>query len=135
MSSPTSCAEDVAEHLEDEKIGEVGTDLFYGRMPPAPDLCAALYNYGGSPPDKISNAHEIQGLQIKVRGSFGDSGWADAWGLANEIYEELHGLTNEDINNKTYHFIEASQSISQMGFDDLGRPMFVMNFTVIKDFD
>ena len=131
----TSSADDIAEYLEDQSIGTVGTNVFVGKMPPTPDLAMALFNYAGQPPDKVADDYETQGLQIKIRGATLTAGWDAAWVKANAIFEALHGLTNATIETKAYHYIFATGSPAQMGFDELERPLFVINFMVIKAFD
>lgn len=132
----SSCADDIAEYLEDlTTVGTVGTSIFAGRMPPTPDLCVSLYNYAGQPPDKVADDYETQGLQIRVRGATLTAGWDAAWARANIIFEALHHLTNATIETKAYHYIYATGSVQQAGFDELERPLFVMNFMVQKAFD
>ena len=131
----TSCADDIAEYLEDQTLGTVGTNIFAGKMPPTPDLAISLFNYAGQPPDVVADDYETQGLQIKVRGATLLAGWDAALVKINSIYKALHGLTNATIESKSYHYIYATGSPMQMGFDELERPLFAVNFMVIKQFD
>ena len=39
---------DLAEYLEDQAVGTVGTDIFKGFMPPTPNSCVTIYDAGGN---------------------------------------------------------------------------------------
>ena len=45
-----SVLEDAADHLEDNGLGTVGTDIFLSVLPQSPDVCTALFEYAGSAP-------------------------------------------------------------------------------------
>jgi hypothetical protein len=130
----TSAGQDILSYIASSTGGSLvtaGTNGFYGFMPTSPDTCATIYIYGGEPPDVVAEDFEIQGVQVKVRGETYALGYA----LINDIYEALHGLTDVTINNKKYYYTKATSSVMQMGFDELKRPLFVVNFKIIKQFD
>lgn len=130
----TSAAQDIVSYLASATGGSLitaGTDGFAGFLPATPDTACAVYMYAGGQPDTVAEDYELQGVQVKVRGSTHAAGYA----LINDIYEKLHGLTNATINSKTYYYTKATGSVMQMGFDELKRPIFVANFQVMKQFD
>ena len=126
-----SMVNDIAEELEDDGVGTVGTNIFCGKMPDAPDICIAVSQYGGQPIDEVSEDMEYPGLQIIVRGA--KDGYAAAMTMAEAVRQSIHGITDTTLTSTYYYRISANHSPAQLGFDGNDRPLFVINFSVIKE--
>lgn len=120
-------AADIAEHLEDNVIGTVGTSIFVNYLPETPDACIAVYDTGGQAPLNVLN-YENAGIQVTVRGTAaaGRSKIAD-------VFDLLHTLTHATIETRDYRRIDATSSPSFIGRDRLGRSLFTVNFIVLKE--
>ena len=57
----------IAEILQDEGVGVIGTDIFVSQKPNKPDFCIATYASGGQPPDPHSIYNPS--VMIHVRGN------------------------------------------------------------------
>ncbi len=121
-------AKDIAEYLEDQLIGTVGTNIFVGRLPETPDTCIALYDYGGSPPDLCWEG-DYPSLQVRVR----DDDYLTGWTTANTIKTTLHNLTYQTIETHLYYHIRARHDPEYMGRDANDNVEFVINFEIIKE--
>lgn len=120
--------DDIANYLQTQGIGTVGTDIFRGLMPDQPDNCIALFEYAGSPPDLHWNG-EYPGLQVRVRNKSYSAGRAKI----GAVVDVLHGLTEQVLGTTRYLLIRANQSPESLGRDNNGRNEWVVNFAVIKE--
>lgn len=121
-------AHDIAEYLEDQTIGTVGTDIFVGIMPNTPDDCIVIWPYAGQPPDIIWDG-EYPSINVKVRNTAQDTGWTKIY----SIMKALHKLTNTTIESTLYHRIEAMGSPAYLERDQNNRYIFNINFSIIKE--
>lgn len=122
---------DIAEYLEDQGYGTVGTDIFAGQMPDYPDSCILVAQTAGRPPDYLGE-QEYPGIQIRVRGTDHDTVYA----IASNIFDLLHGAHSLTLETRKYHRIDATGSISGPQVDPQdseARVEFTMNFIVFKD--
>ena len=126
-------ADDIAEYLEDQSLGTVGTDIFVGQLPDDPDNAICVAQTAGKPPDYLG-AQEYAGIQIRVRNTDHDTGYA----LANNILDLLHGAHSLTLETRPYHRIDAQGSVSGPQIDpndSEGRVEFTLNFIVFKDIE
>ena len=121
---------DIAQILQNNGIGVLGTDIFLGQLPVSPDNCMALFEYAGEPPDLHSNV-EYPGLQVLVRSGNYESGRSKI----EQIRSVLHGLNEITVDNHRYLLIRANQSPEFLERDENNRAVFVCNFRVIKEVD
>lgn len=123
----------VADYLATKDIGTVGTDLFMGFLPDKPDNLVALFEYAGDPMEMTMGSGgsvlERPGLQVRVR----NTSYSAAKTKIEDVVDELHGLANETLSNKTYLLIKANQSPESLGLDASFRSEFVVNFSVLKE--
>jgi len=122
--------QDLAEWLEDNAYGTVGTDIFVGFMPDAPDACISVAQSGGAPPPPIGPDEHVT-VQIRVR----NTAYATARTTVNAILKALHQMTNETIETRTYHRIDALGSPAWMGWDEKNRSEWTINFQIIKNIE
>ena len=117
---------DIAEHLEDQSHGTVGTNMFVGWMPDSPDICISVTQTGGSAPEPTVDL-EYPNVQIRVRHTDAATGWT----LINDIYDDLHGVANQTIEGRVYS-IQALAPPGRLGPDAKGRWLYVCNFMTYK---
>jgi hypothetical protein len=118
---------DIAEYLEDQGYGTVGTDIFIGWMPDTPTNAIVVTATQGRPPMVLGDL-EMPGFQVRVRNSAYDSGWT----VANNILDLLHALTDATIETRNYYRIDAQGSVTALGRDEKDRDLFSVNFIAIK---
>lgn len=121
---------DIAQILQNNGIGTLGIDIFWGQLPASPDNCVALFEYAGEPPDLHSNV-EYPGLQVLVR----NKGYEAGRSKIEQIRSLLHGITETTLSSHRYLLIRANQSPEFLERDESGRAIFVCNFRVIKEVD
>ena len=123
-------ASDIAEYLEDQTLGTVGTDMFFGYMPPTPNACIVTIAEGGRPRDQVQIDIERGMLRIDVR----DVEYVDAEATIYAISTTLHELTNATIEGVKYYYISSQQSApTNAGRDNNGRVILSWRFEVTKE--
>lgn len=96
-----------------------------------PDTCILVLDTGGDAPDPDSSKNiGNPTFQVLVRGT--KMGYQDTWDKAKEILDGLHGKHNETWNNTRYIHIFAKSDILPLGYDENRRPMFSINFSVMR---
>ena len=123
--------DDIATYLQTAGIGTVNKDIFCDDYPERPDNIVGLFQYAGSPPETTHDRNEIEqpGLQVRVRNKTS----ALALAKIEAIIALLHMLTNTTLGTTDYLSIFVNQSPVPMGKDAVGRPEWVVNFTVKKN--
>jgi hypothetical protein len=104
-----------------------GTDIHISHMPDTPDLCVAVYDTGGEPPEPHL-VYNKPTAQVRVRGDRG--GYEAAWSLAETIRDALNGVNNEVWNSTRYIGIWATGDILFIHYDDSKRPVLSVNFRI-----
>lgn len=111
----------------------LGTDLFLQFMPDTPDLCTALYEYDGMPPDETMGAGTVPAiekprLQVKCRAAKDDYPAArDRVKAARALLCAVHDQTLSGLYVLRF---EPTGSTMHLGSDDKARPLVVANFQV-----
>jgi len=125
-------ASDLADYLAANLTGGhvVGTDIFAGQMPDAPDTAICVYQTQGRKPDSVEQV-EYPGIQIIVRAATDPAAMA----LAITIMKLLAGAINLTINTRSYHWIESQGSPINLGQDDKLRVTYTLSFIVMKDME
>lgn len=126
---------DLANYLDTNVAGlTLGTNLFIGRMPDEPDVCVAIYEYGGTRPDQTmgGGAPVLQNPSIQVR--VRHTSYASAETTANLCFSALEGIIDETINTTRYNRVTAIQSPFPLERDPEERIIFVQNFDVKRVF-
>ena len=110
----------------------LGTNLFLGRLPDAPDTCVGLIQTGGTAPTDTFGASypplETQGLQTLVRAA----SYATAEALAVDIFKSLQSVENETLTSTLYLKIEGNQSPFPLERDGQERLVVSCNYNVVK---
>lgn len=140
MPTPTPILEEVANYLvvalPPATYGAqglvLGVNLFLARTPEeAPNACVTVSQYQGKEPDFAMGrslvAIDYPRIQIAVRGEVED--YPGAYGWAVKIRQVLMGVV---IPDSTYFprvaRIESLGVPNPIGYDDVERPKFTMNF-------
>jgi len=133
----TTVESDIAEYLEDQSVGTVGTNIFCtGHWPNAPSLCMLVTAYGGMAPDTTHDSKVVKrpGVQILTRGGLDTTDYATARAMADAASTALHAVTNTTIEGTVYLSIWAEQEPTYLGRPkgQNARPMWSQNFSVMK---
>jgi hypothetical protein len=125
MSMPS----DVAEYLEDNSIGTVGTDIFIQFTPETPHNAISVFQYSGWPPLTVAGFTR-PGLQVKVR----NTNAATAITKMEAIIALLHDKGELTLEGTRYPYIEMAQTWFPLGWEEVvgGRRFTVAcNFNVV----
>jgi hypothetical protein len=120
-------ATDIAEYLEDQSIGTVGTDIFVGQMPDTTSNAIAIYEYAGTPPECVGHVENPR-LVVRVRNTI----YANARSKARDILYALHTKADSTIESHSYLYIRAVGSINYLGRDAENRVLFSIDFLASK---
>ena len=118
-------SDNVADYLEAQGVGTVGTDIFVGYLPDTPDSCIAVLETGGTEPDAYLPFREPT-FQVLIRNTTFEEGQTK---LAS-VRSTLHQLNNITLVTGGFYFyyILAIAEGGHIGRDDVGRDMFSINF-------
>lgn len=124
---------DIATYLDAQQASlTLGTNLFLGRMPDAPDTCVALYEYGGSAPDNTMGGGlpvlQNPSVQIAVRAVL----YASAESLISLCWATLESIIDMSLSGTRYNRVTAIQSPFVLERDSQDRVIFVQNFNVTR---
>lgn len=114
--------DDIADYLEDQGRGTVGTSIFVGYMPPDINGIAVL-DTGGSQPDKYIPTKEPT-FQIFIRSTNYDTGKT----LLEAVRSDLHRKANITLGETFFYFILALSEGGHLGREENGKDIFSMNF-------
>lgn len=117
--------DDIAEYLEDEGVGTVGTNIFKSYLPDSVDTGFAILDTGGLMPDPDVPTKEPT-FQIFLRAA----DYATGRAKLDAIRTALHRIANQTlITGGTYfYFILAQSEGGHIGRNDRGLDEFSMNF-------
>lgn len=108
----------------------LATNLFFSRMPDAPDDCVAIADGPGDPPmlaqAKLANNYYYSAITIYAR----NTDYVLGWQALNKIVEFLHGRSNEVIDGTYYALIRAISDPQVLEYDKNERITLMVNFEV-----
>lgn len=110
----------------------VGTSLFLGSMPDAPDTCTTIYEYGGMAPEHtLGTDHIIRRprIQVACRGPVGD--YATPRTAADTAYSAMH-MGTATLSGTAYYRVEAIDEPFPLERDANDRWIIVCNYEVMK---
>lgn len=128
--------DDMGDLLTSGSVGAVGTDIFLGFMPPAPDAALAIYETGGLAPIHAMNPNAgnvVEQPRIQLVARAGQYDYASARTKIHAAFKLLDGMPTRLINNVPYKWAAAVQSPFMMGRDETGRVLLACNFDVVKE--
>lgn len=111
-------------------VSGVPTDweVHLGQFPAKPDAVLLCMSVGGSAPNPkwLLNRPSVQ---ILVRGKV--SQYSSGRTKAQEVMDALLGLPSQDIGSDRWVAVNAAADIVSLGFDELERPIWSLNFNLI----
>lgn len=130
-------AEDVAVYLDANVAGlTLGTNLFIGRMPDAPDAAVAVGEPPGSPPTMHMGNNPVPieqpQIQIRVRAASADTSYSAARTTIRACYNALKTASGT-INGTRYLGFGPRQDPFPLGADDWEREEWSVNFDVWRE--
>ena len=124
--------EDAADHLEDNGLGTVGTDIFLSVLPQSPDVCTALFEYAGSAPKETMGTMLARPrLQVVCRAGRDD--YPTARDAALDALAVLSAVVDVTWASGRVLRIVPVAWINDMGRDEKDRPLVSANFEVMAD--
>lgn len=118
--------DDIADFLEDEGIGTVGTDIFVGHSPDDEDVSQniiSVIDTGGTTPDPYLPTHEPT-FQVFVR----NTSFLNGKNKLEAVRSALHRTGDTTIGSTKFMFILAISEGGSLGKDEVGRELFSINF-------
>ena len=128
-----SMLEEIGTYLAAESMGTLGTDLFLGEMPDAPDTCTAVHEYAGMQPVHFMGVTrgaaiwEQPRFQVMCRAK----AYATARSKAKDAFNKLDGHSGT-LSGTEYGYIRALQSPFLVQKDANDRVLIACNFEVAK---
>lgn len=116
---------DIADYLEDEGLGTVGTDIFVGMQPNTPVDCITVFDTGGAkPPIDIPTKRPT--FEVLVRASV----FATGKNTLDTIRGLLHNKYNATLvtGGNYFYSINALTEGGHLGLDEAGNDEFSINF-------
>lgn len=108
--------------------GSADWSVFVGREPLEPANVVTVYDTGGGPAVLIPDLRDPN-VQVRVRSETYDDGWQ----IANSAYEALAVPTGVSVPDALIVSWFAQGDINYIGRDDQDRPLFTVNFSVMRD--
>lgn len=111
--------------------GVLASTLFMGILPDTPDICVALLEIPGGPPEETMQplpVAENQTLQVLVR----NPSYAAGLAAARLIWLDLQRLVEVDLTGTRYHAVRAGQSPFLLERDASRRNLFSCTYTVSR---
>jgi hypothetical protein len=130
MNSP---AADIASILVSAGVGAMGNSgwaIKIGLEPTTPDTAITIYDTGGYPPNP-KWLQDNPTVQARIRGSVG--GYPAAYSKALAVRDALLGFAGQAINGTNYAGIWCMGDIVSLGYDDSNRPIFTVNFRMVRE--
>lgn len=123
---------ELAEYLEDEGVGTVGTDIFAGQIPEQVASAIVITQYPGKPPELTCGSTgwnlEIPRLQVRCR----NTDEATALSKANACGDALTKIANQTIESVYYRSVMLVQSPGLLYRDENNRPNYGFNIEAEK---
>jgi len=126
----TTFVEAIGSYLQTQALGTLGTDLFIGLLPAAPDACVALYEGDSDLPIVTAGATaiaiEIIDLRVVVR--VGRDDYATGRDKALAIRTALAGITEQTLSGVRVLRCASLGWLLAAGNDESDRPHFTVRF-------
>lgn len=125
--------DELADYLAIQGCGTVGTDLFKGVRPDAPDTLLALYEYTGNMPEYVQSSYaptwEKPQIQVVARSASYDV----ARELAGKAWDALAPLTNATLSGTRYRSVRPNGSPALIMRDAHNRSIVGFNVSIVKE--
>lgn len=118
--------ESIAEYLEDNAIGTVGTDIFIGELPLDEGDIMSIVSSPSPDPDK-SIPYFNQTIDVWAR--FSD--FNDGYSKLQEVFDLIHRNENYEIDGYHVYLSYASGMINDLDRDNQRRHLFKVSFSFV----
>ena len=112
-----------------------GTNVFLGTLPSTPDVCAAVFETGGTAPryalGQAAPIFQVPGAQLIFRGAVSD--YEGPRTVAKTAYDGFIALQNTDLTSVRYYLFQPLQAPFPIGEDKNGRVRIAFNMNFLKD--
>lgn len=122
---------DIAGILVSQGLGTIGVEIFIGTMPSSPNLCLAVYDTPGNPPNAKWLRDEPT-IQINIRGNPG--AYQGAWTFAQQVKDVLLGLAPQLIGGINYALFVQIGEIFSDGPDINNRPKLITQWQLVREY-
>lgn len=116
---------EVAEYLEDQSIGTVGTDIFISRQSDTPDNQIVIYLSGGLEPDRYLPTADPT-FEIVVRNKTYQTGQSKVDSIVTALHQYVNGALQT--SGTYFYYIELLTEPNHIGRDEKGRHEWSINF-------
>ena len=116
----------IADYLEDNGIGTVGTDIFIGELPLDENNIISLVTSPSPEPNKAI-PYFNQAVDVWARYSSYDDGYKKL----QDVFDLIHQLENYDIDGFHVYLSYARGMIDDLGRDAEGRHLFKVSFSFV----
>lgn len=109
-----------------------GADLFYSLEPDGEDILdkvVTVFDTGGLEPATYTTLLSPN-IMVRIRGNAGE--YVEGEALAQVVRDTLHGVKNTTVGGTRYIQIIASTDVNFLGYDDNNRPMWTVNFRILR---
>ena len=114
---------DIAQYLDDQEVGTLGTDLFISNVPDAADTVISVLDTGGMKPDNYLPTKDPT-FQVFIRAATYEAGKT----LLDSIRALLHRKFNETVGSTYIYYCEALSEGGNIGRNARGLDEFSINF-------
>jgi hypothetical protein len=130
MNTP---AQDTARYLVAEGVaasfgGAADWSAYVGREPLAPDNVVTVYDTGG-PVGPLVDLRRPS-IQVRVRSVTYETGWEKANEILQTLVQPFQGVSVPDATILVW---DLSTDVMFIGHDDADRPLFTVNFQILRD--
>lgn len=114
-------------------IGTTGVSLFLSVLPDSPDVCVAVFEYAGSPPDDVMGAGvpPLDRPRLQVMCRAGRDDYPTARDLCQQARTVLGAVSEVSNSGVRLLRIAPAGSVMPLGNDEHGRPVVSCNFEAV----
>lgn len=115
---------DIAQHLQTNGVGTVGTDIFISYLPDTEDEAIAVLDTGGVEPDIDLTQLKSPTMQIMIRSNTYTAGKSKL----DSIRSILHGVIEAQVGSTYILYLHALSEGGHIGRNEAGQDEFSINF-------
>ena len=119
----TYLIDDIAQYLEDEGVGTLGTNIFKSYLPDSVDTALVVLDTGGTMPDPDTPTKSPT-FQVFIRAATYTAGKTKL----EAVRTALHRLANETVGSTYFYYILAQSEGGHLGRNERGLDEFSVNF-------
>jgi len=122
-----SLIDDIAQHLHNQGVGSLGTNLFKSYTPESPDACVTVLDTGGVEPDRDLPTEDPT-FQVFIRSSSYAAGKTKLDAVRTALHQQENTQLGLGSSASYFYYIFAIAEGGHLGRDDVGRDIFSINF-------